>query len=68
MKGVTRQESLVIVKRLVGEIGTPRLLRLMARITEQHAHDLLRQGASHQAARCTREATILSLASEALLN
>ena len=60
-------DSLAIVKRLVTDIGTPQLLRLVADVAEQHADDLLRHGASPLAARCAREAKILSRASDAVL-
>lgn len=62
------EKSLAILKQLVTEIGTPQLLRLIADVAQQHANELLRQGASPQAARFAREATILSRASEAILD
>ena len=63
----TDAESLAILKRLVTEIGTPQLLSLIAQVAEEHAKELLGQGASPQAARFAREAKILSRASEAIL-
>jgi hypothetical protein len=62
----THGDSLAILKRLVTDLGTPRVLRLIAEIAAQHADDLRRQGASPHAARCAREAQILSRACEAL--
>ena len=64
----TDGDSLAILERLISEIGTPELLRLIAEVAEQHANDLLRQGASPQAARFAREASILSRASDAILD
>jgi hypothetical protein len=63
----TDAESLAILQRLVTDIGTPQLLSLIAQVAEEHANELLRQGASPQAARFAREAEILSRASEAIL-
>jgi hypothetical protein len=60
-------DSLAILERLVSEIGTPQLVRLIADITEGHARMLLRQGASPLAARVSREAAILSRAAEEIL-
>ena len=65
---LTDGNSLAILKRLMTDIGTPRLLRLIADVAAEHANDLIRQGASPQAARFEREARILRRASEALLD
>jgi hypothetical protein len=62
----TDGDDLAILKRLVTDIGTPQLVRLIACVVEQHANELLRQGASPQAARFARDAKILSRASEAI--
>jgi hypothetical protein len=59
-------DSLAILKRLVADIGTPQLLRLIADVAEQHANDLIRQGISPHAARFARDAKILSRAAEAI--
>jgi hypothetical protein len=63
----TDGDSLAILERLITEIGTPQLLRIIADVAERHASDVLRQGASPQAARLAREAKILSQASDAIL-
>ena len=64
---VAEGDRLAVLERLITEIGTPQLLHLIAEIAEQHANELLRRGAGPQAARCAREARILTEASRALL-
>jgi len=61
-------DSLVILKRLVAEVGTPQLLRLIADVAQQHANELLGHGASLQAGRLAREASILAKAADAILD
>jgi hypothetical protein len=64
---VQDDEPLAILERLVTDVGAPRLVRLIAAIVEQHARQLLREGASPMAARVSREAAILSRAAEEML-
>jgi hypothetical protein len=61
---MTDAESALVLKRLIAQVGTPQLLRLVADAAKQHAEDLVRDGAD--AARFLREATILAKASDAI--
>ena len=62
----TEADSLSLLGRLVTEMGTPKLLRLIATIADQHSGDLAQQGPNSDAARFAREAKILSRAAEAI--
>ena len=63
---VTNAESAIVLRRLIAQVGTPQLLRLVADAATQHAEDLVRDGAHADAARFLREATILAKASAAI--
>lgn len=63
---MTNAESALVLKRLIAQVGTPQLLRLVADAAKQHAEDLVRDGAHADAARFLREATILAKASDAI--
>lgn len=63
---VTDSDALSLLRRLVTEMGTPRLLRLIATVADQHARDLVQHGPGSEAARLAREAEILSRASDAI--
>ena len=63
------QESCVaLVHRLVTELGTARLLRLIADAATERANALARQGASPQTARVSREAALLRRAADEILD
>jgi hypothetical protein len=62
----TDSDSLALLRRLVTELGTPQLLRLLASVADQHAKELAQEGPTQDAARFAREAKILSRASEAI--
>ena len=63
---MTDADSALVLKRLIAQVGTPQLLRLVADAATQHAEDLVRAGAQADAARFLREATILAKASDAI--
>jgi hypothetical protein len=62
----TDAESVAILKRLIAQIGTGRLLALLSDLARQHADDLVTQGDRADMGRFMREATILAKASEAM--
>ena len=63
---MTNAEGALVLKRLIAQVGTPQLLRLVADAAKQHAEDLVRDGAHADAARFFREATILAKAADAI--
>jgi len=64
-----RQETYVaVVHQLVTELGTARLLRLIADAATERANAIARQGASLQNARVSREAALLRRAADAILD
>ena len=60
--------SLAVLQRLIAELGTPHLLRLMAETATERANALARQGASAPAARASREAALLRRAANEILD
>jgi len=62
----TDGDSLALLSRLITEIGTPQLLRLLASVADQHAKKLAQEGQTLHATRCALEAKILGRASEAI--
>ena len=66
MSASVSAESAIVLRRLIAQVGTPQLLRLVADAATQHAEDLVRDGAHADAARFLREATILAKASAAI--
>ena len=63
------QETCVaLVHRLVTELGTAQLLRLIADVATERANAAARQGASQQTARVSREAALLRRAADELLD
>ncbi len=63
---VTNDDGVVLLKRLIAQVGSPQLLRLVADAAKQHAEDLVRDSAHVDAARFLREAKILAKTSEAI--
>ncbi len=65
----TPQETYVgVVEELVTELGTVRLLRLIADVATERANAIARQGASPQSARVSREAALLRRAAAEILD
>ncbi len=62
----TAGNTLALLRRLVTELGTLQLLRLLAGVADQHATQLAQEGPTQDAARSAREAEILSRAVEAI--